>query len=181
LLEQLRSSSQSQAWADFVSLYTPLIAHWARRLGVPSAETADFLQDVFLHLVQKLPELSYDPSRRFRGWLWTVVRNRWLEQRRRAGPVCLTGSGDALAEARGPDPSEEVAEEEYARILTTRALELMREEFHPTTWRACWGLVVEERPATEVAAELGLSLNAVYIARSRVLHRVRQKLAGLLD
>jgi RNA polymerase sigma-70 factor (ECF subfamily) len=181
LLDQLRSSEPAHAWTRFVSLYTPLLAHWGARLGVPPGEMADFLQDVFLLLIQKLPEFRYDPARRFRGWLWTVTRNRWLERCRQATPAAQ-GDGGATLDLLGvPDTTEEVDAEEYRRFLTARALELMQAEFHPTTWRACWAVVVESRPAAEVATELGLTPNAVYIARSRVLSRLRENLAGLLD
>jgi len=62
-----------------------------------------------------------------------------------------------------------------------RALELMRADFQPVTWQACWEFVVRDRPAAEVAAELGITINTVYLAKSRVLRRLREELAGLLD
>ena len=75
----------------------------------------------------------------------------------------------------------EIEEEEYRRYLVRRALGLMQAEFEPATWKACWEFVVHDRPAAEVAAELGLSVNAVYLAKSRVLRRLRAELRGLLD
>jgi RNA polymerase sigma-70 factor (ECF subfamily) len=74
-----------------------------------------------------------------------------------------------------------VSETEYRHWLVGRALELMRAEFQPTTWKACWECVVNSRPAADVAAELGISVGAVYMAKSRVLSRLRQELTGLLD
>jgi RNA polymerase sigma-70 factor (ECF subfamily) len=79
------------------------------------------------------------------------------------------------------DPSEEIAEAEYRSYLVDRALQLMKTDFEPTTWQACWSYVAEGRPATEVASELGISVNAVHLAKARVLRRLRRELEGLLD
>ena len=80
-----------------------------------------------------------------------------------------------------PDAIAAYIEEDYRRQLVARALQLMQADFQPATWRACWELVVHGRPAREVAAELGLTPNAVYLAKARVLARLRQELAGLWD
>ena len=86
-------------------------------------------------LVRHLPGFRYDPSRRFRAWLWTLVRNRWAGCRR--GPAGPSPLGD-LDRGGGPDPADAVADAEYGRYVTARALALMRDDFHETTWRACW-------------------------------------------
>lgn len=80
-----------------------------------------------------------------------------------------------------PDPLTELAEAEYRCHLVHRALELMQAEFQTVTWKACWECVVRDRTAAEVAAELGITVNAVYLAKSRVLRRLREELQGLLD
>jgi RNA polymerase sigma-70 factor (ECF subfamily) len=80
-----------------------------------------------------------------------------------------------------PDTAQAFWETEYRQMLAARALEIMRAEFEPATWQACWETVVSGRPAAEVASELGLTTNAVYLARSRVLRRLRCELQGLLD
>lgn len=180
LLEQLRRPDHAGAWERFVLLYTPLLSHWARRLGVTGPDAADLIQDVFTLLVQKLPAFTYDPNKRFSGWLWTVTLNRWREKYRRE---CRTGrTGEpGLAEVSVPDTADVVVEDEYRRHLTRRALELMKAEFQPATWKAFWECVVNERPAVEVGSELGLTENAVYLAKGRVLRRLRQELDGLLD
>jgi RNA polymerase sigma-70 factor (ECF subfamily) len=134
------------------------------------------VQDVFAALVRALPAFRYQPGGRFRGWLWTVTRNARRAARRRAAAA----PGAVPAELPDPDPGgpEEVEEAEYRTHLIGRALQLMQSDFQPATWRACWEHVVDDRPAAEVAARLGV---AVYVAKSRVLRRLRQELAGLLD
>jgi RNA polymerase sigma-70 factor (ECF subfamily) len=181
LLERIRQSADQVAWERFVKLYTPLLCHWARRLGSHDQDADDLVQEVFAVLVHKLPDFRYDTGKRFRGWLWTVLANKVrAKHRRKLAAAPALGDG-ALEEVAAPDEADVVSEAEYRQYLTRRALELMREEFQPTTWRAFWECVVADRPSAEVAAELGLSVNAVYAAKSRVLRRLRQELAGLLD
>jgi RNA polymerase sigma-70 factor (ECF subfamily) len=183
LLKRLRDPVQREsaaaAWAEFVELYTPLLYSWATRLGLQPADAADLVQDVFVVLVRKLPDFEYDPQKSFRAWLRTVLINRWRDREKHAAVVSQHKA--ALEQVAGPDQAALVEEAEYREVLVRRALELMQREFRPATWKACWEQVVEGRPAVEVARELGLSVNAVYVARSRVLRRLREYLDQLLD
>jgi RNA polymerase sigma-70 factor (ECF subfamily) len=178
LLERLRQPAAHDAWQRFVHLYTPLLYHWAGRLGLQQQDAADLVQDVLTILVQKLPEFRYDQQRSFRAWLRTVLLNRWRHGCRRRAPV--TGAA-GQPEAAVPDPLDDLAEDEYRTYLVGRALRLLQSEFQPGTWRAFWEFVVDGRPASEVAAGLGMRADSVYVAKSRVLRRLRQELAGLLD
>jgi RNA polymerase sigma-70 factor (ECF subfamily) len=175
---QPEADEKARAWARFVELYTPLLFAWACRLQVPEQDAADLVQDVFLKLVRQLPGFRYEPGRSFRGWLRTLLLHQWQDQLRRVrAPAAVSPEGLA---APGPGPIEELAEAEYRQHLAARALQLMRSDFAASTWQACWETVVRERPAAEVAGELGLSVAAVYAASSRVLRRLRQELQGLL-
>ena len=181
LLERLRKPDEPDAWRQFVRIYTPLLLHWARRFGLQDPDAADLVQDVFVVLVQEMARFQYDPKKRFRGWLWTIMVNKLNEKRRRRVlPTADLADGE-LAEIGGPDPAEVFDEAEYQQYLVRRALKLMQDQFSLTVWRACWALVVEEKPAAEVAAELGITVGTVYAHKSRVLSRLRQELAGLLD
>jgi len=174
LLDRLRRPDDAEAWARFVELYTPLLHRWACRLGLQEADAADLVQDVFGVLLRKLPEFTYDPERSFRGWLRTVLVNHWRNRpRRTATPL--------TADPLSPDPAADLQDDEYRRYLVGRALQVMQTDFEPSTWRACWESVAQGRPAAEVAEELGISVAAVYIARSRVLRRLREELWGLLE
>src|SRR5437870_1640854 len=181
LLERLRQPGEQEAWTRFVKLYTPFLYHWACRLGLNEQDAADLVQEVFLVLVQKLPEFSYDRHKSFRGWLRTVMLNKWRDHQRRRSLAAVHQSEEVLCDLVGPDDAADFEEAEYRRHLVSRALRLMQVEFQPTTWQACWEHVVSGRPAAEVAAELGLSVDSVYAAKSRVLRRLRQELQGLLD
>lgn len=180
LLERLRQPNEQAAWERFVQLYTPLLAHWANRLGLLGQDAADLVQDVFMVLVQKLPEFRYDPSKRFRGWLWTVTVNKCRERHRQAVLISQSERASSV-ECAVPDAAELLSDQEYRQYITRRALELMQSEFQPTTWKAFWECVVNERSAAEVAEELGISENAVYLAKGRVLRHLRRELEGLLD
>jgi RNA polymerase sigma-70 factor, ECF subfamily len=94
-------------------------------------------------------------------------------------PISLTDS--ALEDATFPDEQQSFDEEEYRQYIVSRALQLMQADFQPDTWKACWEYVVRDRPAADVAVELGISVNAVHLAKSRVLRRLREELNGLLD
>jgi RNA polymerase sigma-70 factor (ECF subfamily) len=179
LLERLRQPGDQDAWARFVDLYAPLMFSWARRWGLHADAAADLVQDVFLTLLETLPRFEYDPQKSFRAWLRTVTRNRWHDRQRGAATRPLPGNEHLLATV--PGPGSQAEEEEDQLVLVRRTLELLRNDFQPLTWRAFWEHGVLGRPAAEVAAQLGVSLSAVYNARFRVLGRLRQELDGILD
>jgi RNA polymerase sigma-70 factor (ECF subfamily) len=179
LLERLREP-EAPDWDRFVRLYTPLLYAWVTRLGPAGADADDVVQEVFAALVQQFPTFHYDRTRRFRGWLWGVVRNKVRDYHRASAPVAAGGLSD-VADRPGGDPADELDDREYQRSVTGQALVLLQSDFEPATWRAFWETAIEGRPAAAVAAELGLTPNAVYLARGRVLRRLRAELAGLLD
>jgi RNA polymerase sigma-70 factor (ECF subfamily) len=181
LLERIRDDPTRQAWQQFVDLYTPLLFSWARRLGLSDHDAADLVQDIFAILVEKLPGFRYDPALSFRAWLKTILLNRWRNFCRGRSLAQTVGPASALGEVAAPDDAAFFEEEEYRNVLVRRALALMQAEFQTATWRACWEFVVQGRPAADVAAELGITPNAVYLAKGRVLRRLREQLDGLLD
>jgi RNA polymerase sigma-70 factor (ECF subfamily) len=182
LLERLRQPVDKEAsWMRFVQLYTPLLYYWARRLGLATPDAADLVQEVFAVLVLKLPTWVYDPAKSFRGWLRIVLINKWRETKRRRTVEAGAANVVEMAELAEPDPALAFDEADYRRHLVGRALELMQAEFQPATWQACWQCVVLERAPAAVAAELNITVNSVYLAKSRVLRRLHQELHGLLD
>jgi RNA polymerase sigma-70 factor (ECF subfamily) len=181
LLERLRLPDQPEAWNQFVELYTPLLYRWARKMRLATQEAADLVQDVLTVLVQKLPEFRHDRQHSFRGWLHTVTLNKYRETLRRRVVAPVQGNSAALSDLAVPDDAAAFSEEEYRRYLVGQALKVMRAEFQPATWQSCWEYVVAGRPAAEVAAEFGLTANAVRLAKVRVLRLLRRRLEGLLD
>lgn len=177
LLERIRKPSAGQDWERFVLLYTPYLFSLARRAGVGREEASDIVQDVFLLLTRKMADFEYDSNLSFRAWLRTVVMNRLREiARKRSLPIFAAEQLDVQDSAQ----AESLEETEYRRHLMARALEIMQQEFAPMTWKACWEHVVSGRTASDVGAELGMSEGAVYVAKCRVLRRLREELKGLL-
>jgi RNA polymerase sigma-70 factor, ECF subfamily len=181
LLERLRQPFDPEAWARFVALYTPLIFAWGRGVGLQESDAADLVQEVFVTLLQVLPTFSYDRRHSFRRWLRAVTLNKWRNARKLRDNQALQGQAAALDAIADDDALEARWEAEFQAYLVARALEIMRADFHHSSWQACWQVVVAGRPPAEVAAELGLTTGAVYAAKFRVLDRLRQELQGMLD
>jgi RNA polymerase sigma-70 factor (ECF subfamily) len=184
LLERLRLSSDSAAWQRLVELYTPYIQGWLRRHNVQPADVEDLTQEVLRSVVRALPDFQHDLRRgAFRRWLRTITVNHLRSFWRVRRPQTLTDQAEqSLAQLE--DPASDLSrlwDEEHDRHVLRRLLELIQGEFEPATWRAFELVVLQERSASEASAELGLSANAVRIAKSRVLARLRQESDGLID
>ena len=177
VLEQMRGPDRGPAWVRFVRLYTPLIAYWANRAGVPEADRADLIQDVFVVLVRVVPTFHYEPGRSFRAWLHTVLVNKWKDHCRKKSVPLLTEMPEPAVE----DGVPLIDEAEYRAVIAARAAKLIESDFNTATWQAFWRTAVDGRSPAEVAEELELSVNAVYLARSRVLARLRRDLVGLWE
>jgi RNA polymerase sigma-70 factor (ECF subfamily) len=177
---RLRTAEDSVAWNRFVQLYTPLLHFWVTRLGIDPAQRMDVCQEVLVVLIQSREWLEARQPIRFRAWLYTVTANKCRDLQRRLRRV-TEPEWRADLDPAIPAPQDELDEQEYRAYLARAALRLMRDCFSESTWRACWEHVAEGRSAAEVARELGISENAVYLARGRVLKRLRQELDGLWE
>lgn len=185
LLLRLRDPGDDRAWTEFVDLYGPLVRRVARRAGLQEADAADLEQEVFRAVAGAIGRYDPDPGRgSFRGWLLRISRNlllNLLAARRRHPPG--GGGTDLLAlleaQADPSSPDSAVFETEYRRRTFEWAAGQVSGEFRPATWQAFWRTAVGGEPAAAVAADLGLSVGAVYIARSRVLTRLRGKVEEL--
>lgn len=164
-----------------MELYAPLIYHWSLKTGLSGDDAADCVQDVLALLVHKLPTFTYDPNKSFRAWLRTVTLNKCRDALRKGATIGQAAGPLGPEDAQSPDDVALFTDRDYQLFVVQRALEVMQAEFESTTWRACWCQVIEEKPAAQVARELNLSENAVYLAKSRVLRRLRDELDGLLD
>ncbi len=182
LLYRLRNSGTEADWHRFSKLYTPLLFYWGRSQGLNATDASDLVQEVMTKLVVKLREFQYDPKMSFRGWLRTVAVNRARDFRRAAAhrnTMVLTEALDPMQP--GGNSVDLLDQREYCSYLVTRGRDLIRAEFQPLTWEACWKYAVENRSAEEVGKELGITANAVRIAKCRVFARLRKELEGLLD
>jgi RNA polymerase sigma-70 factor (ECF subfamily) len=184
LLERLRLPSDSAAWERLVELYTPYIQGWLRRQSVQPADVEDLTQEVLRSVFRALPSFQHDLRRgAFRRWLRTITVNQLRSFWRARRPQTLSPQAEQALDHL-EDPASDLSrlwDEEHDRHVVRRLLELIQSEFEPSTWRAFQLVVLEERSAGDAAAELGISANAVRIAKSRVLTRLRQESDGLID
>jgi RNA polymerase sigma-70 factor (ECF subfamily) len=187
LLQRARAREPG-AWARLADLYEPLVDHWCRRAGLQPADGADVRQEVFLAVASHLGEFraAAEGGTTFRGWLRVITANKIRDHWRRGDPVPGAGGDEAQRRLEsvpdaGPLDSDPGALAEESGLLYRRALELVAREFGDRTWRAFWRLVIAGKAAADVAAELGTTTNAVYLAKSRVLARLREEFTGLLE
>jgi len=185
LLLRLRAADDAEAWREFVQLYTPLVFRHCARHGLQEADAADVAQEVMRVAAQAMPEFQYDPQRgKFRGWLLQTTRNRlhkfFTRQQRAPQPASETTLERFLDHEPGSDEQARW-EEEYRQRLFDWSAEKARLEFQSATWDAFWLTAVESVSVKEVAGRLGISVGAVYIARSRVLARLRELIETVTD
>jgi RNA polymerase sigma factor (sigma-70 family) len=185
LLIRLREAGDNIAWSEFVAIYTPLIFRFCKSRGLTDADAADVAQDVLKAVAGAISRFTYDPARSsFRNWLFTVVRsklnNHFTAQARRPQPAGET-TIQHFAEVTPDSAAEDAWRREYQSHLVRWAADQIRSEFKDATWDAFWRTAVLGEEADAVAHELGVSINALYIARSRVTGRLKQKIDELGD
>ncbi len=178
LLDLVRSRDET-SWRKMTELYGPLIYHWCRNAGLGPEDSADVLQDVFRSVMLHIETFEKSATTgSFRGWLWTVTRNKIRDLSKiRAGKARAIGGSDAharLLELPDQEPNDDSASTVIATGgLTQRSFEIVRGEVKETTWLAFWRSTVDEVAPAAVADELGISIESVWQAKSRVLRRVR--------
>lgn len=182
LLIRVKDCQDREAWERFVDLYTPLLFNWGTRQGLVHADAADLVQDVLIVLARELPSFEYDASKSFRSWLKTITERRAKNVHRNAATRPIIGfESDVNRMAIVGSDVDLYEEREHRTYITQRVLELICCEFRDDVWKAFQMQTMEGRSAADVAQELGISVNRVYIAKSRVLRRLRQEIQGLLD
>lgn len=184
LLVRIRDLEDQQAWSQFVEVYGPVVYRFARKRGLQEADASDLTQEVLRAVAAVAGRLNYDAREgSFRGWLYTVARNKLYDFRVARSRQCQ-GSGDSAVQAvldeQSAHQEETLWEEEYQQQLLAWAADRVRDSFEDATWQAFWQLAVEGKSGKEAAAALGMTLAAVYMAKSRVLARLKEEIHQLL-
>jgi RNA polymerase sigma-70 factor (ECF subfamily) len=180
LLQQARQADSDTAWNRLVPLYTGLLQSWFRAAGLQPADGDDLTQRALEVLLRRLGTFQHSGRRgAFRTWLRGIAVNLLREFWRRRPTADLASVLDQLVDPRGG--LSRLWDEEHEHHVLQGLLELVRPEFTPTTWQAFRRQALDGAAARTVAAELGQSVNAVLISKSRVLARLRREAAGLLD
>jgi RNA polymerase sigma-70 factor (ECF subfamily) len=182
---RLRNLEDCDAWREFVRLYTPLVFLHCTRQGLQEADAADVAQEVMRVAAQAMPDFHYDAQRgKFRGWLLQTTRYRlhkFFARRQRAPQSASETAIERFAESESGIDEQARWEEDYRQQLFDWAAEKARPEFQPATWDAFWLSAVESVSVKEVARKVGISSGAVYIARSRVIARLRELIETVTD
>jgi RNA polymerase sigma-70 factor (ECF subfamily) len=187
LLQRLRDN-EPQAWRTMVQLYTPLIVHWCARRGVRGADAEDVVQEVLKAAAAGLSNFRREKaSDSFRGWLHGIMRNMLLAHHRRhiRQPQASGGTNAFVQLKEVPDAAAPADEEDdppsELEALQRRALELVRDQVEERTWQAFWFTAIEGHSPNDIAASLGITPTAVRVAKSRVLHRLKEQFGDLIQ
>src|SRR5262245_4724690 len=186
LLERLAGAPTDDDWRRLLDLYHPLLRGWMKRAGVPASDTDDLIQEVLFVVFREVGGFERRGAGAFRAWLRTILVHRTRNYfRSRAHRPAVTGGSDFLQqldELESPESAlSQLWDREHDEHVAAALLRRVEGDFAPVTWQAFRRHVLEGELAAQVAAELGLSLNSVLLAKSRVLKRMRQELAGLVD
>jgi RNA polymerase sigma-70 factor (ECF subfamily) len=185
LLQRARERN-TDAWEKLTAVYSPLVYQWCRQAGLQSHDAADVVQEVFSAVNSGLDRFRrQQPQDSFRGWLWTITRNKIRDYfRARAKQAAAAGGTTANLRFQSlpdeiPGEPDDRSSQQWQSKLARRAVALMQTDFAESTWRAFWLTAVEHQPAASVAEQLEMSVAAVYMAKSRVLRHLRREFAGL--
>jgi RNA polymerase sigma-70 factor (ECF subfamily) len=185
LLVRIRDAADHRAWSQFVEVYAPLIYGHARRHGLQDHDAADLTQEVLGRVARAVRGWEFDPRRgTFRGWLFTVVRHKLLDfqagRDRQPQGSGDTGVLECLNQQPAPDDGAEADwERDYEQQIFAWAAHQVRPRVEPHTWEAFWRTAVGTEDTKAVAADLGITVAAVRLAKSRVMAQIRKLIAHL--
>ena len=187
LLQRLQHSDDPENWDRLMSLYRPLLTNWLRKYDVQVSDSDDLMQEVLMTVAKDLPNFDHNGrTGAFRAWLRSIMVNRLRNFWRTRGRQLQAqgGSDIQLRLAQLDDPSSEMSQlwnQQHDLHVAQQLLRQVESDFTAQTWAAFTRVAIDGQRADAVAAELGISTNAVFIAKSRVLSRLRREAAGLID
>jgi RNA polymerase sigma factor (sigma-70 family) len=185
LIVRLQTARDEAAWAEFLIVYEPLVLGLLRKNGLQDCDAQDVCQQVLAAVIRDIERWKPDgAAASFRRWLFQITRNRVTSflGRPRLGTIALGGTDAQEMMAAQPDLHERLSddiEQDYHQHLLLCAIGQVRSEFRDTTWQAFWQTCVDGRPVAEVAKELGMSMGNVYVARSRIMARLRTRVSQM--
>lgn len=186
-LDSLQHTSDEEAWGRLVGMYSPLIRGWLKRYGASLDDIEDITQEVLTVVFRRFPEFRREPrTGAFRAWLRTItancLRDHWRKKNKQPPGIGGSDFGQVVAELQ--DPESDLSAQwnrEHDRHVIQYLLQEVRPAFTDKTWSAFQRFALDGLSADDVSQELGISVNAVFVAKSRVLSRLRQRGLGLID
>jgi RNA polymerase sigma factor (sigma-70 family) len=182
LLVRVRDPLDADAWRTFVDLYAPLVYRFLRRRSLQDADAADLTQEVMGEVSRAIRSFEYHPERgRFRDWLLIITRRRLIRFHEQRARNLDRVSASELPEPAGDSPPDQDWNEAFhARVLRV-ALHRIRPHFEASSWQAFERVWMEHRPAAETADELSMSIEALYMAKSRILRRLEEEVQDIAE
>ncbi|MEM7315248.1 MAG: sigma-70 family RNA polymerase sigma factor [Planctomycetota bacterium] len=180
LIEGVRQKDED-AWNSLNQLYAPLVAYWCQKAGVPADDVEDLVQDVFRAVMRGVEDFRKQSEQgSFRSWLWVITRRKVIDFFKvRRGKAIAAGGTDAqfhIQQLPESEPAEDYTTFGPEEGLAHRALKIVESEIKETTYKAFWRSTIDDVSPAVVAEELGISVDSVYQAKSRVLKRLRELL-----
>jgi RNA polymerase sigma-70 factor (ECF subfamily) len=186
LLERLAGAPSDDDWRRLDDVYQPLLRAWMARAGVADSDADDLVQEILLVVFREVAGFEWRGQGAFRAWLRTILAHR-VRDYFRGQKYRPTATGDSdflrqLDELESPDSAlGRLWDREHDEHVAAALMQRVQGDFAPVTWQAFRRHALEGEPAVQVAEALGLSLNSVLLAKSRVLKRLRQESAGLVE
>jgi RNA polymerase sigma-70 factor, ECF subfamily len=185
LLDRLKAAQPDASdWNRLQGIYLPLISRWLGRVPGLGSEVDDMAQEVFLVVIREIPRFQWQREGSFRAWLRQVTVNKVRTHRRKVRRIPAAGCDPADGFLNNlSDPNGDLAREwdaEHDRHVVEKLLGIVESDFKPTTWEAFRRFALDGMPAAAVAKDLGLTVNAVLQAKSRILKRLREEAGELL-
>ena len=182
LILRLPTATDAAAWQEFAAIYEPLIYRFARRRGLQDADAHELVQNVFVAVARAVGDWRPDPARgKFRTWLFRIARNQLINlvaKRRPDGGSGKTSAMLSLQQVADWQTHTQEIELDYRRELFRSAAMTVRDQVQEATWKAFWRTCVENVSIEQASTELNMSTANIYIARSRVLRRLRELVEG---
>ncbi len=180
LIGKLRNAQDAEAWAEFTNIYQPLIFRICRKRGLQHADAIDVTQEVLSKVAQASEKFSSERyGATFRGWLYRVTQNLVIDflRKRERNVLAKADYSPLRADHQQPEKNDESAEFrlEFQRQIFWLVAKDVRTQVKAQTWQAFWLTEIEQRPVEDVAKELNITAGSIYVSRSRVIAKLKQK------
>ena len=187
LIDRLAGDGADSDWQRLLLVYRPFVDSVVRGYPALASQADDITQDVMMVLMRELPRFQRQRTGSFRSWLRGITVNQLRVALRKSKKFQQSGGEGKAIEDQVNELADPVSiasqkwDEEHDRVVLAQIIEVVKGDFKDVTWQAFQRYAIDNQPPAAVATELGVSLNVVLLAKSRVLRRMREEAAGLID